>query len=591
VAGTGDLIAGEHELESFPENSTLLNDAGVVAVGVQLRHRASGSSSQSAVLFPFSGAPRLLALSGSPGGINDRGAVAVYDGERDAILVVESEDEPKQLVRFGDAVGEGGIFAAGGLHPEGRCLSADGRVAATVVSHVASPALACGDADGFVALTGPNNPARDGSPFAAVGGCAFAETGVLFAGAHYDDGLWEWNLYRADATGLERLVGPDQVTADGARVIELNDDLGGEPSFQANAPGSVLVRADTDRGERLLRRRADGALESIFLNTNPELPIQRVIATRLMDDDTVFGTVQLATDENAIVTSDGTSVRLLAAASDPRLPDGPFDSLGLLSVGGDRIVIRASTNDDFVKTLLYSDTLGFLPFFADGIEREALQATVGGRALVEDVVDGQTRQFLLAPDGSLTLLATRGLGGRTVIAINDRDNVLFRAEATLLQTSRDALLLSGPVPSARCPRVPVTETETPEPTATPSRTETSRPTETATSVETATPTRTPTPSGTAPPTQTHAAASTQTPLPTSTVVGASPTAVESPVFSDGCQVASAGAPGWVMFLPIFALLAAQVLRGGFRPSKSQRRGVVRETHRSGGALVTTRNTP
>jgi hypothetical protein len=568
VAGTGDLIAGEYELESFPGISTLLNDAGVVAVGVQLRHRASGSISQSVVLFPPSGAPQLLALSGTPGGINDRGAVAIYDGERDAILVAGSEDEPKQLVQFGDAVPEGGVFATGGLYPEGRCLAADGRVAATVVSHVASRALACGDAEGFVALTGPNNPARDGSPFAAVGGCAFAETAVLFVGAHYVDGLWEWNLYRADAMGLERLVGPDQITTDGARVIELNDDLAGEPSFQVNAPGSVLVRADTDRGERLLRRRADGALESIDLNMNPELPIQRVIATRLMDDDTVLGTVQLATDENAIVTSDGTSVRLLVTASDPRLPDGPFDFLGVMSVSGDRIVIRASTNDDFVKTLLYSDALGFLPFFADEIERETQQVTVGGRALVEDVVDGQSRQFFLAPDGSLTLLATRALGDRTAIAINDRDNVLFRANATLLQTRRDALLLSGPDPSARCPRAPATET--PEPTATSSPTETPRPTETATSVETSTPTRTPAPSGTRTSTKTHTAPPTQTPLQTATVVSASPTAVDPPTFSDGCQVMSSGTPAWGMLLPVFALLAAGPGRQRIRPFKGRR---------------------
>jgi hypothetical protein len=166
----------------------------------------------------------------------------------------------------------------------------------------------------------------------------------------------------------------------------------------------VLVRADTDRGERLLRRRREGELETIFLNLNPDLSVRRAIDTRIMDYDTVVGTVQPATDEYAIVTSDGTSVSLFAVASDPRLPDGAFDFLGVLSVGGERIVIRASTNDDFVRTFSYSDGLGFVSFFADGIERQTPQVTVGGRALFQDVVDGQTAQFFLAPDGSLTLL-------------------------------------------------------------------------------------------------------------------------------------------------------------------------------------------
>jgi hypothetical protein len=326
----------------------------------------------------------------------------------------------------------------------------------------------------------------------------------------------------------------------------------------------VLVRARTEDGTRFLRRRPGRQLEPISLDVGSELPEQRIIGAGIRGDDSVVFSAQLVTGEYAILTTDGTSVDLLALGSDPRLPGGPFGYMTLPFVIGDRIVIRGSRIEDSEdRTVLYTETGGFVSFFADGVERSIDDVTPGGRAVVEPL--GEFTQFLSSPDGSLSLLTDyRDLGAARALAVNDRDNVLFITNITALGARRSSLSLAGPAPSARCPGAPATNT--PAPTATPSSTQTPAPTATPTPVPTDGPTRTRTVEAT------RTAPLTQTPAPTATAVIASPTLANSPTFGDGCQVVSPrGTTAWPLLLPILAVLGRALRRRRTRARKSVRR--------------------
>jgi hypothetical protein len=310
---------------------------------------------------------------------------------------------------------------------------------------------------------------------------------------------------------------------------------------------------------RFVRRQPGGGLETILFDLGPDLPIQRNISAGILDDDTVIVAVDVGDGEYAILTSDGTSPRLLATGSDPLLPGGPFGFMTLLSVVGERAVILAETADNSAqRTLSYTEAAGFVPFFADQVDRNLRVATAGGRALVEQIRDGELTQFLFSPDGSGSLLTEyRGMGEPRAVGINDRDNVLFLIDGTQLGT-RPHLSLAGPTPSARCPRLaPATETpsatQTPTPMETPTSTQTLAPTGTAQSTETAAPTQTAEPTETVP--------STQTATHTATAVSASPTAADSLEFNDGCEVVPPRrATGWALLPPVFLVLVRGLAR-------------------------------
>jgi hypothetical protein len=260
--------------------------------------------------------------------------------------------------------------------------------------------------------------------------------------------------------------------------------------------------------------------------------------------------VELDTGEYAILTADGMSTQVLATASDPRQPGGPFDVLTLPFVVGDRIVILGTTIDGAEETILYTDAAGFAPFFADEVDRRVEDATAGGRALVEQFGERVLAQFLMSPDGSLSqIVEYRSLADPRAVAINDRDNVLFITEGTVLGTRRHSLSITGPAPSGGCPRAPTPETPQPTPTSSPTET----PTPTSTPTHPLVPSSTPTPTHATP---VRTEPPTQPTVPSATVAPSSPTAVAHPLeFSDGCQtVPPRRTQAWVLMLPVFAVL-------------------------------------
>jgi hypothetical protein len=129
------------------------------------------------------------------------------------------------------------------------CLGADGRVFTGVRSVDGQRALACGDVVGAIAIARQNDPSPRGGVFVDFTDCATTVDGSIYFSATRStpDGAVREDVYRATPAGIEWVVGPGAIAADGSVLRQLlsldGGNVPGWPVFEVNDRGTVLVRA------------------------------------------------------------------------------------------------------------------------------------------------------------------------------------------------------------------------------------------------------------------------------------------------------------------------------------------------------------
>src|SRR5579862_4182783 len=145
-------------------------------------------------------------------------------------------------------------------------------------------------------------------------------------------------VYRASATGIERLFGDGDVVSNGDHIDAAGDTI----NFVANAKGSVLAQTLAGGGEGLFLRHG-GRLDLVRYGTPPA---QWGLADN--DDVVMLDSLDEGLDTgsgpppaNALLVSRNAQTRVLARASDATLPGGPWGTFGSLMVRGDLVMFSA----------------------------------------------------------------------------------------------------------------------------------------------------------------------------------------------------------------------------------------------------------
>ncbi len=223
-----------------------------------------------------------------------------------------------------------------------QCLAPDGRVGTTAYTESGTQGLLCADTAGVHLVTQAGEASPDGWPFDGVVQCGFVKNSDLLfvAGQRVPDGIADIRsgpaVYRARATGIERVVGPGDRATDGSVVQALASDALGR-WFAANAGGHVLVLASTATQAGLFLQRND-ALERIVTRLDPVGAGGEVLTSiggfaLTAEDDVVFAAGLGAPDtpaaeEDAVVLWSQGQLRVLAQ---------PGGSVGGVRLGGDQI--------------------------------------------------------------------------------------------------------------------------------------------------------------------------------------------------------------------------------------------------------------
>lgn len=235
-------------------NAVAVNDAGDVLVV---------SSLHSVALFPADGAARAIdgyALRGA--WLNDRGHLALVNlvSMAGTLEVVRWQgNAATRLAGTGDVLPDGDYLLDHGLME--RCVGPDGSVAVIADAANGAQALVCGDTDGFRASVRVGDGTPVGRRFFSFAACAIPRPGeIVFLaerllpadepGSPYTYYETDRALYRAAASGVQRLIGAGDVTDNGTPVAAVQS-LGayGSPSMATNGHGAVLARVTL--GDRL----------------------------------------------------------------------------------------------------------------------------------------------------------------------------------------------------------------------------------------------------------------------------------------------------------------------------------------------------
>lgn len=465
----------------------ILDAAGNVAISATWNEEMPGRGNQwftGVVVFDPGGHGRFAARHASLRGMNAAGEVGLHSHANGRVSAARWRDGTVQvLLTADDELPGGGRFLFGGPDIP-FCLAADGRVVAWVPGTSGRGGLACGDRDGFHFLAAHGDPAAEGGMFGSFYQCAVpVGEAVLFGAERIDPATYrlEKSVYRAAPPGITRIAGPGQVTERGAVVgdlLPITEAPGGD-LFASNAHGTTVMRANTDQGEAVLRRRPGGGLEHVELDVDPSSSIGDVVhfgGVSIADDATVVATVAVRAEPDAItrwvlIDSDGSAARVrLDAAEDPRLPEGRL-RFGAPLARGDRVVFTAvdgaerwyvleyRLGDGNLRVVLVSDPT--TPHAPPWLLRDL---TAAGRLLFFSLASGA--YHVLDADGSELVIRADPSGDfRVPIAVNDRDNLLLWQDQWFGQ--HRGLELSGPlVESADC-FIPPTSVPQALPTPTP----------------------------------------------------------------------------------------------------------------------------
>ncbi len=484
-APSGSLYRNLDRLAGF-------NDAGDIAFSADWStHKSDGSydDGKGVVLYSADGREIVLFAAGRDTefgryataagslALNEHGAVAftvsAYDGDAALRGVTWSEGTLVTALASGDAGPDATVVAEGGLswYSNLHCLAPDGRVATAANSTTGHQGVVCVDADGRHLVVQSGTLAPDGFAFTDFAGCTFTDDGALiFSGSRavpmYSSQqlVSQAAVYRADATGIERLYGDGDTVSNGTRI----PDNGSGTNFVANARGSVLALAG-------------GVNDGLFLRHGGSLDVVRygdVLQWGLADNDDVaiiarlggwqppdYPTTDRPTGNAIIVWSNG---RTQIVAQRESTTSSAFRGFTNLAVRGE-LVLFTALGDPGQPDRSYFYRLG------DAEPREVPAAVVASYIL-DFTPGGRILQRLAGGYGVLNPDGTSGsfLSNTPDVmpfGINDRGNI------ALYSTRETAALveLVGPAPdgSAHCPvppaapATPQSNTPTPTPTAPP----------------------------------------------------------------------------------------------------------------------------
>jgi hypothetical protein len=452
VAASGEVLRGIGLVTSL-EESAVLNDAGDVAIGAAWEENGVGH--HGALFFPASGGPPVILPDNSaPRGINQARQIALrtYSAADGVSRWRDGSIEP--LVATGDAVPGGAVFAVYGLFGAA-CMAEDGRVAAVATGSDYGQGIVCRDASGIHLIARHDRPAPGGGSFVNFFDCTFADGPRLYFMATTENSVAA--IYAATPDGLERVIGPGDTIADGT-VVENFDS---SSRFAVGRDGTVVLK--TAERDQLLRRRPDGTLEHVVLHTPDGRFVLRVDSFGVADGGIVVAAVELSFPrESAIVVEDARRGRVVVSQSDTTLTGGPFWGLGRILVNGQQSVFEAQDTGDHWVVFGYGlqpETISLLlPRDPSGIfPRSILDLTPSARLLYTEVVndsggDGWPTATYLLEEGEIQFLFRRtSLADSEPIAINDRGNVLLRADQSPLGANRHSLGLVGVDPEPICP--------------------------------------------------------------------------------------------------------------------------------------------
>jgi hypothetical protein len=422
--------------------------------------------------------------------VNDDGEVmfvaqSYQDSGEITALIRWKAGEMRDLLRTGSEGPDDSIFAgdglAGGLGWK-PCVAPDGSVATAVKGVDGRNAIVCVDSTGVHVLARTGDPEPSGRVFHRLSGdCSFTDDGaVIFSASTLPavGAALEGAIYRADSSGIIRVMGTGDQTNEGAF---LRFDSGAR--FSANASGDVLAYTHSSDGSHYFLRSSAG-LERVAD------PLGRIGNDRVTTRDGLRltgsgGLISLASIDNsgslsanALAEWENGDARILVRSTDVAEDGRPYGDLMSLVVHGDDFVFAARPRYERYPTRLFlysredpSPRLLFPPVGTKdgsrlGLEPIALNSR--GQVLFE-IPDGT---FLIERGGPAELI--RGGGGYSPMALSEDGGVYgldfpFPNPGGLrVSLERDG----GGELGDSCPRVPTpaappTATKTPTPTATP----------------------------------------------------------------------------------------------------------------------------
>ena len=457
VAASGEALAEGGVITSL-EESAVLNDAGDVAISASWEENGVGH--YGALLFPASGGPPVILPDNSaPRGINEARQIALRTHSTPDGVSRWSDGSIEPIVATGDAVPGGAVFAVYGLFGAA-CMAEDGRVAAIATGSDYGQGIVCRDARGTHLIALHDKPAPGGGSFVNFFDCTFADGPRLFFMATTENSAA--GLYSVTADGLERAIGTGDEIAGGTTVTNIDFNS----AFVASRDGTVVLQRTEQ--EQLLRRRTDGVLERVVLHPAEGGQVLRVDSFGVADGGIVVAAVELSSPRGAaLVVEDNGRGRIIVTADDEALAGGPFTRFARVLVSGQQVVFNALDADEGSSVFSYDLQTGvvsaLLPHDPSRVfPRLLYDLTPSARLLFAENTneDGYPYSTYLLEGGETQFLFRRvTLADSEPIAINDRGNVLFRADRSPLGADRMSIGLSGPDPGVACPRGADSEVE------------------------------------------------------------------------------------------------------------------------------------
>lgn len=454
----------------------------VVAVWSWTSDDVDGSGEYGVIHYSPEGEATWLGSQLSEPRVNHAGQIAAMrSAPMKAPEIVRWTDQEEALIVDGSRRAPGdGWYAFGGLG--GGCMSEDGLVGFVASSTDSGETLLCADESGPHLLGVDELQARRLHFFS---NCRFSQERLLFTaieGSLTGGDYFEANLgvYRADANGITRLIGPGDAIIDGESLIRLR--AAGSGYFAANGAGSVVVAALTDVGEMLLLLREGRMLEPLPIATT-DLEIGMLVGLGIAADDTVIAIVDPPGDETVweddddagwgevaapttLVALDGAGSRVLARTGDPTVSGGPYRSFDDLWVRGHVAWFTALDSSGVRHVLQYDlieSTMGEVEM--PGLDEDyftILSISPGGRILYETgsfQPEARATRRMVNADGVVELLSDGSEAhDPEPVAFNDRGNVLLSTRRSPLGAQRVTLSLAGPEVTAMCPTSAATTT-------------------------------------------------------------------------------------------------------------------------------------
>jgi hypothetical protein len=295
-------------------------------------------------------------------------------------------------------------------------------------------------------------PAPGGGSFVNFFECTFADGPRLFFMATTENSAA--GLYSATADGLERAIGTGDEIAGGTKVTNIDFNS----AFAASRDGTVVLQRTPI--EQLLRRRTDGVLERVVLHPAEGGQVLRVESFGVADGGIAVAAVELSSPRRAaLVVEEAGRGRVVVTAADEALAGGPFTRFDRVLVSGRQVVFKAVDAREGSSVFGYDLETGavsaLLPRDPSRVfPRLLFNSTPSARLLFAQNTndEGYPYSSYVLEGGETQFLFRRiTLADSEPVAINDRGNVLFRADLSPLGADRMSISLSGPDPGVACP--------------------------------------------------------------------------------------------------------------------------------------------